>query len=119
MKAAIQQNRKFNEIKYQEDNWVFYQEKDGKAWKGPVRVHVHRGRDVFVFANGNIKKIADCKVQPYKVHEDKEEEDTSRKEIIETEEDKEEHTFRKETDETHEEKEEKEREKKRERERER
>ena len=50
-KAAVQQNRQFNEIRYEEDDWVFYQEKDGKAWKGPVRVHVHRGRDVFVFAN--------------------------------------------------------------------
>merc|ERR1712173_4995 len=89
-KAAVQQNRQFNEIKYQEDDWVFFQEKDGKAWKGPVRVHVHRGRDVFVFANGNIKKIADCKVQPYRVHEDKEEESTFRKEIDETQEEKEE-----------------------------
>ena len=67
-KAAVQQNKKFKEIKYEEDDWVFYQGKDKKAWNGPVRVHAHRGRDVYVFANGNLKKIADCKVQPYRVH---------------------------------------------------
>ena len=33
-----------------------------------MRVHNHRGRDVYVFANGNLKKIADCKVQPYRIH---------------------------------------------------
>ena len=77
-KAAVQQNKKFKEIKYEEDDWVFYQGKDKKAWNGPVRVHAHRGRDVYVFANGNLKKIADCKVQPYRVHT---EENTFRKEI--------------------------------------
>ena len=65
-KAAVQQNKKFNEIKYEEDDWVFYQEKDKKAWHGPVRVHAHRDRDVFVFANGDLKKIADCRIQPYR-----------------------------------------------------
>ena len=44
-------------------------------------MHAHRGRDVYVFANGNLKKIADCKVQPYRVHIEEKEENTSRKEI--------------------------------------
>ena len=66
-KAAEQQNKKFNEIKYEENDWVFYQEKDKKAWHGPVRVHAHRDRDVFVFTNGDLKKIADCRIQPYRI----------------------------------------------------
>ena len=36
-----------------------------KSWKGPVKVVAHRGRSVFVMANGNLRKVADCRVQPY------------------------------------------------------
>ena len=60
---------------------MFYQEKDKKAWNGLIREHAHRGRGMYVFANGYLKKIADCKVQPYRVHIEEKEENTSRKEI--------------------------------------
>ena len=32
-----------------------------------MRVHAHRDRDVFIFANGDLKKIADCRIQPYRI----------------------------------------------------
>jgi hypothetical protein len=38
-----------------------------KAWCGPVNVFCQRGRDVFVWANGDFMKIESCRVQPYKV----------------------------------------------------
>ena len=43
---------------------MFYQKEDKEGWNGPVKVIAHRGTSVFVMANGNIKKVADCKVQP-------------------------------------------------------
>ena len=42
-----------------------FREAEYKSWKGPVKVLAHKGRDVFVLANGNLRKVADCKVQPY------------------------------------------------------
>ena len=41
-----------------------------KAWLGPVKVFCQKGRDVFLFANGNIKKVASCKVKPFKTNYD-------------------------------------------------
>ena len=72
-KAVIVQNRVFNNIRYREGDLVYYQEENRKSWKGPVKVLAHKGRSVFVIANGNIRKVADCRVQPYgKEHEEEE-----------------------------------------------
>ena len=38
---------------------------DKKAWLGPVKVFCQRGRDVYIFANGNLKKLPSCKVRPF------------------------------------------------------
>ena len=43
---------------------MFYQKEYNKSWNGLVKVIAHRGSLVFMMANGNIKKVADCKVQP-------------------------------------------------------
>ena len=42
-RAADCRTAKFNDIKYKEDDLVFYQEKLKKAWLGPVKVFAHRG----------------------------------------------------------------------------
>ena len=70
VRAANQTSRSFQDIQYKEGDWVFYQPLSKKAWFGPVKVFVHRGNDVWVWANGDLKKIAACKVQPYVVGED-------------------------------------------------
>jgi hypothetical protein len=67
--ASEQRNRKFNYIQYKENDWVFYQDRRKKAWNGPVHVFCHRGCDIFVWANGDLKKVTNCKVQIYNVHE--------------------------------------------------
>ena len=64
-KASVVQNRVFNNVRYKEGDSVYYQEENKKSWKGPVKVLAHKGRDVFVLANDNLRKVADCKVQPY------------------------------------------------------
>ena len=74
-RASEVQNRKFNSMKYKEGDLVFYQEKMQKSWSGPVKVFCHRGRDVFLWANGDLKKVADCKVQPYKTNEKSDDEE--------------------------------------------
>ena len=61
-KAAVVQNRIFNNRRYKEGDSVFYQKEDKKSWHGPVNVIAHRGRSVFVMANRNIRKVADCSV---------------------------------------------------------
>ena len=67
------QNSVFNDMRYVKGDSIFFQEKDKKGWLGPVKVIAHKGRDVFIMVNGNIRKVADCKVQPYKRFEDKKE----------------------------------------------
>jgi hypothetical protein len=75
-RASKQQNRKFNNVIYAENNCVFYQDKLKKAWHGPVKVFCHRGENVWVWLNGDLKKIASCKIQSYKggVEEEKDHE---------------------------------------------
>ena len=72
-KAANAQLEKFHNIRYQEGDLVFYQEKMGKAWKGPVKVWSHNNQEVWIWANGGMKKVADCKVKIYKINETLEE----------------------------------------------
>ena len=37
---------------------MFYQYQDKKAWLGPEKVFATNGGDVFIFANGNIRKVS-------------------------------------------------------------
>ena len=71
IKASEVRKGSFNDMKYEEGDLVFYQEKNNKSWCGPVKVFCHRNRDVFIWANGDLKKVADCKVQPYRVYDRK------------------------------------------------
>ena len=65
-KAAQSRSNIMNNIFYKEGDEVFYQEKDKIAWLGPVKVFCQKGREVYVFANGHMKKIHSCKVKPFK-----------------------------------------------------
>merc|ERR1712243_489173 len=52
---------------------VWYQYKDGNAWHGPGEVIYQKGNAVFIHSNGDVKKVAACKVKPYELKERKEE----------------------------------------------
>merc|ERR1712240_31108 len=39
----------------------------GNSWIGPAAVLSQRGRVVWLYTNGDIKKVAACKVKPYKL----------------------------------------------------
>ena len=50
-------------IKIGEGDLVYYQHQDKKAWLGPAKVFASNGNDIFIFANGNIRKVPRCNVQ--------------------------------------------------------
>ena len=52
---------------------VWYQYKDGNAWHGPGEVIYHKGNAVFIHSNGDVKKVAVCKVKPFELKERTEE----------------------------------------------
>jgi hypothetical protein len=62
-KASDDNPKTFTKTKYEEDDWVFYQDKLKKSWLGPVKVFCQRGENVWVWANGDLKKVAKCKIQ--------------------------------------------------------
>merc|ERR1711972_782544 len=54
---------------YNTGDKVWYQYKDGNAWYGPAEVIYHKGNTIFVYGNGDIKKVAARKVKPYNLKE--------------------------------------------------
>ena len=64
-KAANIRSSVMNDRFYVEGDEVFYQDKDKKAWLGPVKVFCQKGRDIYLFSNGNIRKVPSCKVKPF------------------------------------------------------
>ncbi len=64
---------------YVKGDKVWYQYKDGNAWYGPGEVIYQKGNTVFMHSNGDVKKVAVCKVKPYELIErDEEEKDEER-----------------------------------------
>ena len=54
---------------YQEGDRVWYQPLNGNAWFGPTAVLCQRGASVWLHSKGDIKKVAVCRVKPYKLVE--------------------------------------------------
>ena len=54
---------------YNAGDKVWYQYKDGNAWYGPAEVIYHKGNTIFIHGNGDVKKVAACKVKPYDLKE--------------------------------------------------
>ena len=52
---------------------VWFQYKDGVVWHGPGGVIYQKGNTVFIHSNGDVKKVAECKVKPYELKERNEE----------------------------------------------
>ena len=50
---------------YVEGDKVWYQPQGGNSWLGPASVLCQRGQSVWLHTNGDIKKVAACKVKPY------------------------------------------------------
>merc|ERR1712112_42274 len=54
---------------YIEGDKVWYQYKDTSAWHGPASVICQRGMSVYVHANGEVRKLAACRVKPCELRE--------------------------------------------------
>merc|ERR1712089_60158 len=54
---------------------VWYQYKDGNAWHGQAEVIYQKANVVFIHSNGDVKKVAACKVKPYDLKERTDEEE--------------------------------------------
>ena len=65
-RAATSRSNVMNNFFYNEGDEVFFQEKDRKSWIGPVKVFCQKGREIYLFSNGNIRKVPSCKVKPFK-----------------------------------------------------
>ena len=52
---------------YVEGDKVWYQPQNGNSWIGPASVLCQRGPSVWLHTNGDIKKVAACKVRPYEL----------------------------------------------------
>ena len=52
---------------YKERDKIWHQNKDGKSWCGPSLVLYQKGRSVGIYPMGEIKKVAEYKVKPYKL----------------------------------------------------
>ena len=50
-----------------EGDKVWYQPQGGNSWLGPASVLYQRGQSVRLHTNGDIKKVAACKVRPYEL----------------------------------------------------
>ena len=60
----------YEDILIKEGDLVYYQHQDRKAWMGLVKVFTLIGKDVFIFANGNVRKVPRCNVQLCKSEEE-------------------------------------------------
>ena len=63
MKAKHTRSKGYEDVKIKEGVLVYYQHQDKKSWLEPVKVFAVNGKDVFVFANGSIRKVPRCNVQ--------------------------------------------------------
>ncbi len=53
---------------------MYYQHQDKKAWLGPIKIFAVKGRDIFIFANGSVRKVPRCNVHLCETEDDDSEE---------------------------------------------
>ena len=53
--------------RYLEGDLVWYQYQNNNAWLAPAAVLCHRGQSVWIHTNGDVKKVASCRVKPSKL----------------------------------------------------
>ena len=73
-KVSETRSRGYEDIQVKEGDLVYYQHQDKKAWLGPVKVFAVKGRDIFIFANGSVRKVPRCNVQLCETEDDDSEE---------------------------------------------
>ena len=54
----------------EEDDLVYYQTQNEKAWLGPVKVFAIKGNSIWIFAHGDTRKVPRCNVKLCRKKED-------------------------------------------------
>ena len=63
--SVLKKNGKsWQHVKYKQGDLVYVQFQNKKSWSGPVKVFAQDGADVWIFHNGNLMKLATCRVVP-------------------------------------------------------
>ena len=62
-KAGKTRLKGYEDKKISEGDLAYYQNQDKKVWLGPAKVFASYGNDIFIFANGNIRKVLRYNVQ--------------------------------------------------------
>ena len=75
-KANKTRSKGYEDIIIDAGDLVFYQYEDKKAWLGPEKVFAVNGGDIFIFANGNLRKVPRCNVQLSEKKEEIEKDET-------------------------------------------
>merc|ERR1712002_481627 len=55
---------------------IWYQHQNGNAWLGPAEVIFQKGNSIFIYNNGDIKKVAMCRAKPYELKTRKNEQES-------------------------------------------
>ena len=65
LNTVLKKNGKsWQHVKYKQGDLVYVQFQNKKSWSGPVKVFAQDGADVWIFHNGNLIKLATCRVMP-------------------------------------------------------
>ena len=65
LQSVLKKNGKsWQHVKYKQGDLVYVQFQNKKSWSGPVKVFAQDGADVWIFHNGNLMKLATCRVVP-------------------------------------------------------
>ena len=78
-KASEARSKGYEDTPVKNGDIVYYQNQDKKAWLGLVKVFAVKGRDIFIFANGGIKKVPRCNIQLCEPEDDENDEEKEEK----------------------------------------
>jgi len=68
LEGCLKERKKdFQKIRYTKGDEVFVQKRDTKSWSGPVKVFCHEGVNVWLWNNGELIKVNQCKVIPHRL----------------------------------------------------
>ena len=62
-KASNTRSRGYENVKVNENDLVYYQHQDKKAWLEPLCVFAIKVNDIFISTNGSVRKVPRCNVQ--------------------------------------------------------
>ena len=59
-RAKNTRSKGYENILIKDGDLVYNQYQDKKVWMGPVKMFAVKGKDIFIFANGNVRKVPRC-----------------------------------------------------------